>query len=72
MPLETEAACSLACHPFCRRIICILLSFFASKSAAHAGSAHHFKRGNTGSQASTLIIQAMAKAEITISDWFTI
>ncbi|MGB4843445.1 MAG: magnesium transporter [Ferruginibacter sp.] len=28
--------------------------------------------GNTGSQASTLIIQAMAKAEISISDWFTI
>jgi len=28
--------------------------------------------GNTGSQASTLIIQAMAKAEITISDWVTI
>lgn len=28
--------------------------------------------GNTGSQASTLIIQAMAKAEITIADWFTI
>ena len=28
--------------------------------------------GNTGSQASTLIIQAMAKAEITISDWWTI
>ncbi|MBK8610446.1 MAG: magnesium transporter [Chitinophagaceae bacterium] len=28
--------------------------------------------GNTGSQASTLIIQAMAKAEITISDWLTI
>lgn len=28
--------------------------------------------GNTGSQASTLIIQAMAKAEITIQDWFRI
>lgn len=28
--------------------------------------------GNSGSQASTLIIQAMAKAEITISDWLTI
>ncbi len=28
--------------------------------------------GNTGSQASTLIIQAMAKAEITIADWYTI
>lgn len=28
--------------------------------------------GNTGSQASTLIIQAMAKAEITIADWFII
>jgi magnesium transporter len=28
--------------------------------------------GNTGSQASTLIIQAMAKAEITIADWFRI
>ena len=28
--------------------------------------------GNTGSQASTLIIQAMAKYEITIADWFTI
>jgi magnesium transporter len=28
--------------------------------------------GNTGSQASTLIIQAMAKAEITIADWLTI
>ena len=28
--------------------------------------------GNTGSQASTLIIQAMAKAEITISDWLVI
>ncbi len=28
--------------------------------------------GNSGSQASTLIIQAMAKAEITISDWWTI
>lgn len=28
--------------------------------------------GNTGSQASTLIIQAMAKAEITIEDWFKI
>ncbi len=28
--------------------------------------------GNTGSQASTLIIQAMAKAEISISDWYTI
>lgn len=28
--------------------------------------------GNTGSQASTLIIQAMAKAEITITDWVTI
>lgn len=28
--------------------------------------------GNTGSQASTLIIQAMAKAEISISDWLTI
>lgn len=28
--------------------------------------------GNSGSQASTLIIQAMAKAEITIADWFTI
>lgn len=28
--------------------------------------------GNSGSQASTLIIQAMAKAEITITDWFSI
>jgi len=28
--------------------------------------------GNSGSQASTLIIQAMAKAEITIADWWTI
>ncbi|MBX2933293.1 MAG: magnesium transporter [Ferruginibacter sp.] len=28
--------------------------------------------GNSGSQASTLIIQAMAKAEITIADWFSI
>ncbi len=28
--------------------------------------------GNTGSQASTLIIQAMAKAEITINDWLKI
>lgn len=28
--------------------------------------------GNTGSQASTLIIQAMAKAEIGIADWFKI
>ena len=28
--------------------------------------------GNTGSQASTLIIQAMAKAEITIADWLVI
>ena len=28
--------------------------------------------GNSGSQASTLIIQAMAKAEISINDWFTI
>jgi len=28
--------------------------------------------GNSGSQASTLIIQAMAKAEITIADWFAI
>lgn len=28
--------------------------------------------GNTGSQASTLIIQAMAKAEITIADWWII
>ena len=28
--------------------------------------------GNTGSQASTLIIQAMAKAEISINDWFKI
>jgi magnesium transporter len=28
--------------------------------------------GNTGSQASTLIIQAMAKAEIAVSDWLTI
>ena len=28
--------------------------------------------GNTGSQASTLIIQAMAKAEITIADWLNI
>ncbi len=28
--------------------------------------------GNTGSQASTLIIQAMAKAEITIADWLKI
>ncbi len=28
--------------------------------------------GNSGSQASTLIIQAMAKAEITIADWLTI
>ncbi len=28
--------------------------------------------GNTGSQASTLIIQAMAKSEITIADWFKI
>lgn len=28
--------------------------------------------GNTGSQASTLIIQAMAKAEISIADWLTI
>jgi len=28
--------------------------------------------GNSGSQASTLIIQAMVKAEITIADWFAI
>lgn len=28
--------------------------------------------GNSGSQASTLIIQAMAKAEISVADWFTI
>lgn len=28
--------------------------------------------GNSGSQASTLIIQAMAKAEITVADWYNI
>jgi magnesium transporter len=33
---------------------------------------HHISGGNSGSQASTLIIQAMALGEVTIADWWRV